>query len=222
MLTLAINPLLWAFVLMGSALIHNENFPKKHVQFFAITIAIVYSFSLQNYHRKFSTVNTSNYDFSLPSTAPPPSLKTPLVPHSYSALADFQFINQHLDTVQLLSKNQYTIIETWNERCPPCMKAIPALKDFYTKLNDRAQQRYVYVPPSRRAVDTDQVFNFPLIGDAKRILMNVNLQQALQLNSYPVFLVFDPQGNLVLLEKGFGASQVEELKEKIREVVLGS
>ena len=101
------------------------------------------------------------------------------------------------------------------------MKAIPALKAFYKGLEGKAQQRYIYVPPTRRAVDTDQVFGFSLIGNAQRILMNVNLQQALALDSYPVFLVFDPQGKLVLLEKGFAAAQQEVLEQKIRHAVLG-
>lgn len=221
-MVIALSPLLWASALMGIALIHKEQFPKKHVQFFTITAAIVYSFSLHNYYRKFSNANTPHYDFSLPDATPTPTPATPLAQAPNSTLADFLFINQKLDTVQLPSEGQYTIIETWNERCPPCMKAIPALKGFYAELGDRAQQRYVYVPPSRRPVDTKQVFDFPLIGNPQRILMNVNLQQDLQLDSYPVFLVFDPKGELVLLEKGFGVSQAEQLKDKIRQVILRS
>lgn len=196
------HPLIWAFLLSALSLANSRTFPPLPYQFFALFICYFYPFKAYEaawFKPKLKAI-TIPMQFHPPKPAQPIAQVLP----SFN-LGDFGFINRAGDTVVLQHPGQFTIIETWNERCPPCMKAIPEMSPFYEQVKDRAKQYYLYIPSRSKSsvLDSSQVFNFSKIEDKTKILLDQDLQERFGFDSYPAFLIFDPSGNLVYQQVGY-------------------
>lgn len=207
-----------AFLLFCIALSSKDVFPKKEVQFFVVAFIYLYSFSLYNVwtNAGIKQANENRYDFGFRDSI---QVKARYITKKIPDLAHYQFLNSNLDTVTLEKTGKYTIIETWNERCLPCFKAMNELTDFYTRTDSKANQYYVYIPTKNRTTDYTKVFAFDRIKDKNRILIDVNLQESAFLNEFPVFFVFSPSGELVFSQIGYNSDTKEALKEGILAVL---
>ncbi len=204
------------FIFVGGVF-KKSKFPSKELQFFAVSLIYLYSFSIypkweQSVIMKNTTV--SNYDFSIQNKKEKEKEKE----SKYSLLNGFKFLNSELDTISLVDSNKYTIIETWNERCPPCLSAISGLKDFYKSINDDFKQYYVY-KPKNEYFDYEKVFSFKKIGNRDRILIDINLYDKLNLRGYPYFLLFDKKGKLIFLQKGYSEEHKSILQDTISKLL---
>lgn len=209
-----LNPINVAFFLVGIAFFDKSNFPKKETQFFIIAFTYLYSFSLYNKwdnHLNETISINSSYDFeSNKKTKKTSSLN----------LMNYKFLTENLDSTEIELRDKYTIIETWNEKCPPCLKAIPEMHDFYTQIKEKANQLYIYIPrKGSYKLDYGKVFSFEKIIDKSKILVDINLQSDAMLEGYPTFLIFDKKGNLVFEKKGYNSNKRKELEEEIKSIV---
>jgi hypothetical protein len=205
-----INPINIAFLIFCIALFSKAKFPKKEVQFFILAFIYLYSFSVYNIWNKSNLVKPENtYDF---------AIKAESINRKIPNLSHYQFLNSNLDSIRLSSKEKYIIIETWNEKCAPCFKAMAEMDDFYNNITNKANQYYVYIP-SRKAIAYDKIFSFDRIKEKSRILVDVNLQEEALLDQYPVFFVFDKKGELVFSQIGYNSATKMDLQKNILSVL---
>ncbi len=209
-----INPLHIAFfVLVGVTFLDPKTMPTRLTQFFVVSFIAGYSMTFVNDWKRLN-LNASNSkipNFELNE----PFADTKLV--TDSNLSSLQFLNKSLDSIQLNGTGKYTLIETWNERCVPCVRAMKDLKDYYDTLGNTIQQKYVYVAARPGvALDYTKIFSYKHISHQDRILVNINMQEELGLQGYPNFLLFDPTGKLILKQLGYAPSQKDKFIAKIK------
>lgn len=132
-------------------------------------------------------------------------------------LNEFQFLNADFDTIKLSTDKDFIIIESWNETCIPCIKAMKELPDFYDSISTRFDQYYLY-EPNKKTTDYQKVFDFKHVDDKTKIIADFNKQfyKKLGLESYPYFLIYDKKGNLVYEQLGYN----EVKRELLRQAVL--
>lgn len=134
-------------------------------------------------------------------------------------LSGFSFIGKSLDTIALTGRSdRYILLETWNETCPPCIRAMKELPDFYQSIGHKADVYYVYESGSANARQQfDRIFNFQSIHDKERIVVDIgmDLYKALNMRGYPYFLLFDKEGRLVFHARGYAGKA--ELSRRIME-----
>lgn len=208
-----LSPISIAFLLFCVAAFSKDNFPKKEVQFFVIAFIYVYSFSLYNIWDKallqeIRSNSYAPYDF---------EIKGEALDKDIPSLPYYQFLNSNLDSIKLSGTNEYVIIETWNEKCIPCFKAMEEMADFYGNIESKTNQYYIYIP-TKNNLDYTKIFSFEKIQDKSNILVDINLQKDALLKGYPVFLVFNKVGELVYKETGYSTA----LKNKIQKNILNA
>ncbi len=132
-------------------------------------------------------------------------------------LSQFLFVASDKDTVRI-GNGKPVLIETWNETCAPCMASI---RDLQTEFEKDTNFQYIYLYQYRgkdSKLSTAQIFDFQAIKDKRKIRIDIEnrLFDQMKLESYPFFLVFDRQGNLVGHQMGYISSQKDEIVQKLR------
>ncbi len=122
-------------------------------------------------------------------------------------LFDYSFIGPSLDAAILKAEpSKFILLETWSETCFPCIKAMTELPDFYQSVQDKVDVYYVYENKKPRVrKQFDMIFNFKSIHDKSKIRIDIdqNLYDALGMQGFPYFLLFDSNGKLVYLQRGY-------------------
>lgn len=207
-----INPVTIAFIvlLLGLTTLKDLTNPRNPFIFASITIFYAYFFM---FTWKSSWLGTRQPSFSseLVQKAEVPGPETAEFNLNVN-LSDFSFINPSLDTVTLpMNPGQYTLLETWSETCPPCIRAMRDMPDFYRTVADKVNVYYVYENRKASARNNfQQIFAFPEIKDKSKILIDMeqNLYQALNVNGFPYFLIFDANGKLIHYLHGYGDKEM--------------
>lgn len=115
----------------------------------------------------------------------------------------------------LPNTGKYILLETWNEKCKPCLQAISDLKKY---LNIQNLTKYhLYESQNSSSIDERKVFQFEKIDDKESILIDKNglLFKELGLKGNPYFLLFNPTGHLVYQYFGYHTSIKEKLINEI-------
>lgn len=137
-------------------------------------------------------------------------------------LSQFSFIGPQLDSAALpLRGDKFVLIETWNENCLPCIKAMGELPNFYDAVQDRLDVYYVYESHKARERQMfDQIFHFQHIHDKSKIRVDINqsLYDSVGMEGFPYFLLFSPTGKLVYQCRGYGGkySLTQQIMERIQ------
>jgi len=212
------SPLMAATLLTLGIQFDRRLFPKQAMQFFVLTGIIIYSFRFYPEHIELSKYEhhqqQPSYNFA------EKKAEEPKRDSSYNIFSQF-FWQEEGDTVTLAQNGHYVLIETWHERCPPCLKAIPDMQPFYQELKGKLDQYYIYVPIDKMAeLNQNKVFNFEKIKEHERIRIDLGLQQQLGLKGFPYFLLFNPQGELIFEQRGYNEEKRLELEALIREKIL--
>ena len=212
-----LNPLMVALgMITAFTVLSNDRSPSRTTQFFTLSFIFVYSTTLvpewQRFYKNTKERKIPNFELN--------QLAANTNPEPIPNLDQYQFLNQQLDTVNLAASGKYTLIETWNERCVPCVRAMKELGPFYNALGNGVQQRYLYIPARKGyALDYPKIFSYQHIQHHRRILVDVNLQEMAALEGYPNFLLFDPAGQLVLRQHGYSSAQREAFEAKIKAMI---
>ncbi len=212
-----LHPVIIAFVVFTIASYLSQQ-TKWATHFFMLFFIYLYSFAIADsyWRRELIIAELKNYTIEQKTTDLPQKAEK----NNFPLLQHYRFLNAALDTIGVYSPEKYTIIETWNERCPPCMKAIPEMHDFYVQLAEQVQQYYLYVPASKKPLDYNKVFFFDKIKAKDRIIADIHFQKDAGLSSYPVFLVFNKAGEQVFLFEGYDSSIKDSLQKQILEVMI--
>jgi thiol-disulfide isomerase/thioredoxin len=135
-------------------------------------------------------------------------------------LADLVLYDKYRDTLTIKTDGKYTVLETWNEKCPPCMIAMKDLESFYN--TDKFIQKYVYVRPDKKKdIDFDRMFNSDIVSKKTERHL-VDDDEILYKNGFhgtPYFLVFDPDGQLVFKQLGYDKRNSDKLKGQISGII---
>ena len=203
-----INPHFIACIVLLLALTKLKHLTKPANIFIFICITLFYSYS---FHPKWKvkqfTSLTENFDDSAgKSVKPQENTKSYGVDYTVN-LSEFTFIKHSLDTVSLVgASDKFMLLETWNENCFPCIKAMQELPDFYKSHENEMETFYLYEHPKGSVRNKfDKIFAFKGIEDKSKILIDIDqgLYKALKMSGYPYFLLFDSQGELVYHSRGY-------------------
>jgi len=134
-------------------------------------------------------------------------------------LKDFIVVNKDRDTLLIDSKKP-VIIETWNETCVPCIKAINELSKE-KELNNKVTHVYLYQSRNNKSLKHNEIFNFSLINEKENIFIDPNnsIFQQLNLTSYPTFLFFNFDGDLKYSINGFQIENEPTTPQQINKIV---
>jgi hypothetical protein len=88
------------------------------------------------------------------------------------------------------------LIETWNEKCKPCMESMADLQPFMDT-NPRVLHVFLYQKMGNTNLSDRQAMNFKKISNPNKILIDVNnaYYDRLKLSGYPYFILYDANGN---------------------------
>ncbi|RMG39059.1 MAG: hypothetical protein D6732_04535 [Methanobacteriota archaeon] len=119
---------------------------------------------------------------------------------------NFRFINRNLDTISIQPEGKFILIETWNESCVPCIMAMKELPSYYRLISDRVKIFYVYENNNEKARNVfGKIFSFKHIYDHSKIMIDLdqNFYNSLSMKGFPYFVLFDKQGNLLFMKRGY-------------------
>ncbi len=200
------HPIVWA----TTALIISQLLIKKidtKVLVFALFIAYLYGFHIHSYWE---------------------SIYKPTMPTQYIEkkdlaknikLSDFEFTTSDNETTIIKTDKPFVLIETWNEACVPCIEAMKDLQPLFLKNKDKVAHYYLYEQPTdtHKLTATD-VFNYPNINDKSQILIDENLQffNTTGMKSYPYFLLFNKNGDLVDYFKAYDHDNKDYFENRLQ------
>ncbi|MBK8388614.1 MAG: hypothetical protein IPL23_04710 [Saprospiraceae bacterium] len=210
-LNFLLNPVLAGFVVFAISSFINEKIPSVVSQAAMAFFCYLYAFSIYPMWNTVAEDPSEKYDFSI-GVALEESQDTSI------NLKDFIFLNANRDTFSLTANDKFVILESWNESCAPCIKAMKDLPPYYKQIADAADQFYLYEYDQKKVkVDFDKVFDFKLIEEKHKILVDIesNLYSKYELSGYPYFLIFDKKGKLVFKHLGYGLAYQSALQDSI-------
>ncbi len=202
-----INPINIAFLVLVLSMTVMKDLSRHINLFIFIYLTIIYSYFFYKEGRPFQLSSTlDNFGSDVPQENTPPDTEIAEIGNTIN-LTDFSFINPNLDTIRLEKPLKgFILLETWNETCFPCIRAMKELPEFYKTMSDRLEVYYVY-EDNREQVRRkfDKIFNFKPVPFKANILIDINqeLYNALGMNGFPYFLLFDSQGSLIYKIEGY-------------------
>lgn len=210
-LNFLLNPILAGFVVFAISSFINEKVPSLVSQAAMAFFCYLYAFSIYPKWNTLAEDPSEKYDFSI-GVALEESQDTSI------NLKNFIFLNANRDTFSLTANDKFVILESWNESCAPCIKAMKDLPPYYKQIADAADQFYLYEYDQKKVkVDFDKVFDFKLIEEKHKILVDIEskLYSKYELSGYPYFLIFDKKGKLVFKHLGYGSAYQSALQDSI-------
>lgn len=111
-------------------------------------------------------------------------------------LSEFPTIHQEVTNRLKDGDYDYVLIETWNEKCKPCMESMADLQFFMAK-NPRVLHIFLYQKMGSTNLSDLEAKDFKKISDSNKVLIDVNngYYDRLKLSGYPYFILYDTEGN---------------------------
>lgn len=109
-------------------------------------------------------------------------------------------------------KGDLILLETWNEKCLPCLKSINLLQDTLAKIK-HLNHFLLYQEMGSKNLNTNQITSFKSIKNKANILIDKNNQLFSKMNfeSYPYFILYNSDGNYISHRKGFSPLSKNEI-----------
>lgn len=199
------NPILWAIIfLIISTFLTSLSIAKTSVVL--AFLCYIYSFHIFPIYQRAIRIQTNTVN--LKKSA---SLKN----HN---LRDYKFLNGDSSYQRLDFDSLPILIETWNEKCGPCIQSINRLEEFIEQ-NTSFKHIYLYVEMGSANLKPDQVFKFKHIKNHDKILIDLdnNFYDEIKMDSYPYFLIYDRRGKLVSHFVGYHDKVLTEVKNELKE-----
>jgi len=111
-------------------------------------------------------------------------------------LSEFPTLEQEVKNKLKGGNYNQVLIETWNEKCKPCMESMADLQPFMDN-NPSVLHVFLYQKMGNTNLSDREVMNFKKIGNPNKILIDVNnaYYDRLKLSGYPYFILYDANGN---------------------------
>ncbi len=200
------NPIIWIIMFFLFAILKLK-LTRDYI-FIVLFITYFYNFHVYPYYTK---ANRSN------------SATTEIVAKELNKahnLKDFEFEGDEkkftIDTTKKI-----ILIETWNEKCPPCMSSIRDLEGFIDS-QSTVQHVYLYQDFGKDNLPPNKIFEFSKIADKGKIFIDSDNTyfKTLEMNSYPNFLVYNTKGELIDYFTGYVPSKKEEYKTRLKKMFV--
>ena len=131
-------------------------------------------------------------------------------------ISSFSFLNLKLDTVQIKTDKPFVFIETWNETCYPCKKAIRDLTpildtmqniESYFIYESNKFDKNVFISSTQKE---KELSNQNILADYKQEFF-----QSMRMNAYPVFLIIDiREEKIIFMKTGYGGKASKDMWDK--------
>ena len=202
-----LNPILWAFstLLISSFLIKMLD---MRVLFFISFISYFYAYHLHPFFKDDLDQNR---------------LALELIEEKNLTLEknlqDYYFENNKGDTINLKTDKPYTLIETWNESCPPCIAAMADLQPLLDSMSSKVDHYYLYENGTAKLyTKKSKIYTFSRIQNKSKILMDLgnNFFKDSKMESFPCFLLFNKEGHLIDYFKGYNPNHKEYFEKRIK------
>jgi thiol-disulfide isomerase/thioredoxin len=202
------SPILWATLILIAFMLVKESDIKSTGIIF-LFCSYLYSFHLYPVYKRL--VNDVDGGGSL--TVNSKDFNTKVNLKSYDFLAADNVVKR------LPLNGKPTLIETWNEKCEPCIKSIVHLEDF---IEDSLNFNHIYLYESfgKENLTPNEVYNFNRIENKSKIFIDLNgaFYKESGMTGYPYFVFFNRDGALVDYFSGFNDSVLDEIKEKLKKI----
>jgi hypothetical protein len=111
-------------------------------------------------------------------------------------LSEFPALEQKVKDKLKGGNYDQILIETWNEKCKPCMESMADLQPFMDT-NPRVLHVFLYQKMGNTNLSDREAMNFKKIGNPNKILIDINnaYYDRLKLSGYPYFILYDANGN---------------------------
>jgi thioredoxin-related protein len=111
-------------------------------------------------------------------------------------LSEFPSLHQEVTNKLKEGNYDYVLIETWNEKCKPCMESMNDLQSFMDT-NPQVLHVFLYQKMGNTNLSDSEAKDFKKISDSNKILIDVNntYYDRLKLSGYPYFILYDTDGN---------------------------
>lgn len=216
-----INPINIALLVSILGLTKLKDLSKPANAFIFVYITLFYSYIFHHtWMYSWTGTGTKNFDTEQAKGTDGPNANS-LQLDSTVNLFDYSFIGHSLDTAILKAESgRFILLETWAETCFPCIKAMNELPDFYQSIEDKVDVYYVYENNKARVrKQFDMIFNFKSIKDKSKIRIDIDqsLYDTLAMQGFPYFLLFDSNGKLIYLQRGYTGKEAtaNKILEKI-------
>lgn len=197
---LLFHPILWCCIFFTISFFVLKT-TSIHLVAIICFFSYLYAYHIYNYCEQYST------DEPLPSKISKAQELDGAINLNKFTFLHYGAVNKKID----LDK-KYTVVETWNETCPPCIAAIKDLDADFAAMSDSVAHKYLYVPP-RHTLDTAMIFSAPIMLPHKNdIMIDVGAEffKKTKMNAYPYFLVFRKDGSMIDYIKGYNADKKDE------------
>jgi thioredoxin-related protein len=136
-------------------------------------------------------------------------------------LDSFTFLNHELDTIKIKPNNKLIVLETWSGNCPPCLSAIADLQDYFDA-NKNIEHYYVYESNTISKYKKNKCYDG--IKNKNKIIIDMNqaLFKKMGMQSYPYFIVFDTEGNVVDYLSAYSSKYKAMFLEKLEKILSAS
>jgi thioredoxin-related protein len=110
-------------------------------------------------------------------------------------LSEFPSLEKEILTKYIAGLHEFILIETWNEKCKPCISSMSDLQD-YMKTKENVLHIFLYQKMGNKNLSDDKVRIFKAIDQPNSIVIDVDndFYNRMQLSGYPYFILFDGQG----------------------------
>lgn len=112
------------------------------------------------------------------------------------------------------------IVDFWYTHCPPCVKAMPALSELYTKYKDRGLKIFGINSVDNQPHSLDNLDAFLGRRDISYdiILTKSSADLSYKISGYPTMYIIDKDRNIAFVEVGFDEEKFKILTDKIEEL----
>jgi thiol-disulfide isomerase/thioredoxin len=113
------------------------------------------------------------------------------------------------------------LVDFWYTHCPPCVRAMPALSELYTKYKNKGLKIYGLnsVDNQPRSMDNLNKFLKKRKLGYEVILTRPEVDQVYKIKAYPSMYVIDKQGDVSFIEVGYDEEKFEKVIEHIEKLI---
>ena len=113
------------------------------------------------------------------------------------------------------------VVDFWYTHCPPCVKAMPAISNFYTQNKDRGLKIFGLNSVDNQPRSLDNLDKFL---DRRKLTYDVIMTQpavdiSYKINGYPTMYVVDKKGKISFVEIGYDEEKFEAFKEHVEKLL---